>query len=368
MRIFIRLVIVIVVLGLVFGGIFYWKQQQWQQMQAQMSQPQPPATVASAEARREQWQPALRSTGSLTAVNGVAVTTEVAGKVERIAFQSSTRVSDGDVLIQLDSAIDRAALDGLVADRELAKVQFDRAANLLPRRAVSRSEYDEARARFEAAKAAVAEQQARIARKTIRAPFDGLLGLRQVDQGEYLSPGNDIVQIQALDPIYADYSVPERQFSAVSVGQPVEVVVDAYPERVFKGEVTAIDSGVDEGTRTVRVRATLANPDASLRPGMFAEVRTLAPEKTSVVTVPRTAISFNTYGDYVFAIESGEDDTLTVSQKQVTTGRVQNGRVEVAEGLQAGQRVVRAGLVKLRNGQKVTIDNSVELNGGKGGE
>src|SRR5690606_21184654 len=201
-------------------------------------------------------------------------------------------------------------------------------------------------------------------KKTIRAPFDGLLGLRLVDIGEFISPGDDIVQLQALDPIFVDYSVPEREFRNLAPGQVVAVTVPAYPEREFSGTLTAIDSGVDEGTRSVRVRATLENADGALRPGMFAQVSTLREETRDVVTVPRTAISYNTYGDFVFVINEGEGGSLTVSRRQVRTDASREGRIEVTEGIEAGDRVVRAGSMKLREGQPVTIDNSVELDDG----
>lgn len=362
MRVFIGLVIVVLFLAALGGGLGYYKYGQIQQMQAKLNEPQPPATVAATEAKRESWQISLSSTGSVEAINGIEVTTEVAGTVQRIAFESSQRVEQGDVLVELESSVDRAALDGLIAERDLAETRFERNSNLLPRNAISQSEYDESKSRYDAAKAAVAEQRARIAKKTIRAPYDGLLGLRQVDQGEYINPGESIVSVQALNPIYVDYTVPEAQFGKISVGQEVEVQVDAYPERTFSGEISAIDADVNESTRSVDVRATLDNPGDVLRPGMFARVQTVERQSRKVVTVPRTAVSFNTYGDFVFLIQPVEEgDGLKVSRKQVTSGRTRNGRVAISEGLEPGDRVVRAGLVKLRNGQNVKIDNSVEL-------
>ncbi|HKJ94666.1 MAG TPA: efflux RND transporter periplasmic adaptor subunit [Gammaproteobacteria bacterium] len=364
MRVFKRLVLVVIFLAVIFGGIFGWKYHQIQQMMAQQSQPQPPAVVTATQVKATQWQPTIPSTGSLKAVNGVSVTTEVAGVVSKIAFNSSERVKEGDVLVQLDDSVDQAALKGLMADRELAKTQFQRSSNLLPRKAVSRSQYDEAKAKYDSAQANVAEQQARINKKTIRAPFDGLLGLRQVDMGEYLTPGNPIVTLQQLDPIYLDFSVPAKRFNDITVGQAIQASVDAYPDRTFSGKVTAIDSGVDEGTRSVKIRATLPNPDGELRPGMFAETEALKPSKEDVLVIPRTAISYNTYGDYVFVIKD-KDGSLTVDRQQVETGQTQEGMVNVTKGLSEGDRVVAAGLVKLHNGQSVKIDNSVKLDHGE---
>jgi membrane fusion protein, multidrug efflux system len=361
MRLVIRLFLVTLFLVAIFGGIFYLKDQQAQRMAAMQAAPQPPAAIAAVEVRGEQWQPAIRSVGSLEAVNGIAVTTEVAGTISEIAFESGQEVVTGDILVRFEDTVDRAALNGLIADRELARTQYERASELSSRRAISQSEIDETRFRYEGIQARVQEQEARLAKKTIRAPFDGLLGLRLVDLGEFVTPGSEIVQLRALDPVYVDYSIPEREFRDPEVGQNVEVMVPAYPERVFLGLVSAIDSGVDEGTRSVKIRATLPNPDALLRPGMFAEVRTLRPQMRDVVTVPRTAISFNTYGDFVFVINEDAEGKLTVASKQVKTGESLEGRIEVTEGLQAGERVVRAGLLKLRDGQNVAIDNSVEL-------
>ncbi|GJL81223.1 MAG: MexH family multidrug efflux RND transporter periplasmic adaptor subunit [marine bacterium B5-7] len=361
MRLVFRFFLVLVLLVLIFGGIYFLKTKQWQQMAAMQSSPPPPATIAATEVRVDDWRPSIQSIGSLKAINGIAVTTEVAGTVRAFEFESGQQVKTDDVLVQLDDAVDRAALNGLIADQELARTQFVRASELAPRRAISQSEVDETRFRYEGIQARVKEQRARLAKKTIRAPFDGVLGLRIVDIGEYLSPGDDIVQLRTLNPIFVDYSVPEREFSNVSEGQKISLKVPAYPDREFNGTITAIDSGIDEGTRSVRVRATVKNADNALTPGMFAEVNTLSPDLRQVLTVPRTAIAFNTYGDYVFVIKSGEGDALTVSRQQVKVGVVREGRIEVREGLEPGQKVVRAGLVKLREGQNVAIDESVQL-------
>lgn len=361
MRIFKRLIIVLIFLLVIFGGIGAYKYYQIQQMTAQMSQPQPPATISSATAESVEWTATLAAVGSLQAINGVRLTTEIPGTVSEIRFESGQRVKQGDVLVQIDASVDKAALEGLIADRELARMEFQRAQNLLPQRAVSQSQFDEAEAKYQSAQARVAQQQAQIAKKSIKAPFDGLLGLRQVDRGEYLTPGAEIVSLQTLDPIYLDYSVPEQRFQYVKVGQTVRARLDAYSDEVFQGRVTAIDSGINEGTRSLRVRATLDNPGGRLRQGMFAEVETVRDETQQVITIPRTAISYNTYGDFVFLIEEGDNAELSAQRQQVTVGQTRDGRVEVTEGLKAGQRVVRAGLVKLRNGQPVTIDDSVAL-------
>ena len=360
-----RLLIVLLFLAIVFGGIGYWKYRQFQQMTASLSAPRPPAVIASVEVKQESWQPHLRSVGSLVAENGIEVTNEVAGVVAEMLFESGQRVKEGEVLAKLDDSVERATLESLRAERRLAEVQYKRASDLMPKQAVSKSDFDIAKATFDAAQARVAEQEAVIAKKSVRAPFSGLLGIRQADLGQFLQVGTPLVSLQALDPLYVDYSLPERDFQKIAVGQSVKLAMDAFPGESFTGTVSAIDSGVDEGTRSIRVRATVPNPQGRLRPGMFAEARTLLPLKNQVITVPQTAISYNTYGDFVYALQKSEDGSLVAKRRQVTTGAVQNGWVEIVKGLEAGETVVRAGLVKLRDGQAVAVDNSIELQDGE---
>ncbi|MDY6980807.1 MAG: efflux RND transporter periplasmic adaptor subunit [Pseudomonadota bacterium] len=359
-----RLILAIVLLALFLAALFGIKYWQNVQQAAQMAQPRPPATIASTEVREERWRPMLNSVGSLVAINGTAVTTEVAGLVSKIQFESGTWTEQGEVLLQLDDSIDQAALEALRAERRLAEIKFNRAKDLLRRQVMSQSEYDEARAAFDAATARVKQQEATIRRKAIRAPFSGRLGIRQVNIGQYLEPGQPIVLLQALDPIYVDYTLPERYLPRLATGQDIRIRVDAVPGETFNGKITAIDSGIDAGTRTVKLRATLDNPEGQLQPGMFAKVKTLAPEEKTVLTLPRTAISYNTYGDFVYLIEKNNEGQLTVRRQQVDTGESRNGRIEVS-GLETGQQVVRAGLVKLRDGMAVQIDNSVELDDDK---
>jgi membrane fusion protein (multidrug efflux system) len=356
-----RFVILLVLLLGVFGGIFYLKNQQALQLQAQISQPRPPAVIAAAAVVTEARQPSLRSVGSLVAVQGVQVSSETAGIVSEILFESGDRVQQGDPLIKLDATVDRAALAALRADQRLAEIEFKRSAELLPKKAVSRSDYDQAKAKLQSARARVEEQRAVVSRKTIPAPFDGLLGIRAVDQGQYLKPGDGIVPLQALDPIYVDYTLPERHFAELRIGQPVEIQVDALPEQTFRARVSAIDAALMEGTRAIKLRATLSNPEASLRPGMFAEVRTIVDDSHQVLTIPQTAVSYNTYGSFVMVVAENGEGQLIAQRRQISTGSVQQGRVEILQGLQVGERVVRAGHNKLRPGQAVKIDNQVVL-------
>jgi len=357
-----RILIVLGVLVLIFGGIAGIKVLQIQGMIKQMSQPRPPDTVASVEVRAEQWRSRLHAVGSLVAVNGVEVGNEVDGVVREILFRSGEQVAEGEPLLRLDDEVDLAALEALRAAARLAEVQFKRATDLLPKKAVSRSAYDEAKAIYNAALAKVAEQRAIVARKTIRAPFSGLLGIRKVDIGQFLKAGASIVRLEALDPMFVDYSLPERYLPRLAVGQEVRIRIDALPGETFTGSIKALESGIDEGTRSIMVRAALANPGGRLRPGMFADVQTLQDEIRDVLTVPRTALSYNTYGNFVFFMEkTDKEGQWQVKRRQVSTGEAREGRVVVEKGLAAGDTVVRAGLVKLRDGMTVQVDNSVKL-------
>ena len=338
------------------AGYFYWHGQQ----QTGAPPAMPPSVIASADVSREQWEPSIGSVGTLVATNGIDVSTEVSGIVSEIVFESGQTVEKGDVLIRLDDSVDVAALDALRAERKLTQIQFNRASDLLKKNVSSRSEYDEAKALYEASDARVKQQQAVVARKVIEAPFSGRAGIRLISLGQYIDAGEAIVQLQSLDPIYVDFTLPERYLSRVQVGQQVNVEVDAVPDELFTGKVSAINPGVDTGTRTLRLRATLANPEDRLRPGMFADVETITGEPVGVLTVPRTAISFNTYGNFVFVINQDDDGVLTVERTAATTGEERDGRV-VIEGLLEGTRLVRTGLVKLRDGMQVKIDNKIEL-------
>jgi len=355
-----RMVLVLLALGLVLGAMFGWKYYQSQKMAALASMPPPPATVAAADVEAEDWQPYLEAVGSLVATQGILVTTEVAGKVSAIRFESGQRVEAGTLLLEIDDSVEQAELEGIVAEQRLAELQSKRREGLLESKTISRSDVDEARQRLANATAQLAAKRAVIAKKRITAPFSGWLGIRQVDLGEYVQPGTTIVPLEALVPIYVDYALPERHLDQISMGQTIEVEVQAFPDDVFTGRIAAVNPGIDPGTRSLQVRAQLENPQARLRPGMFAEVRTVLPPRPAVLTLPQTAITYNPYGDSVFVILEGESGS-SVQRRQVETGGVRRGRVEIVSGLQAGERVVAAGQVKLRNDQAIIVDNSIEL-------
>jgi len=350
----VRVIGVIALLALILGGLFALRFWQMQRQQAAMSQAPPPAAVEVATVTRARWLQSIAAIGSIRAVNGVQVANEIAGVVDEVAFESGQRVATGDVLLRLDAETDLAALETREAEERLAEQQFERFSNLIRQNAVSRSDFDEAQANFEAAQARVHEQRALLDKKTIRAPFSGVLGLRQVDLGQYIGVGTPIVGINMLDPIQVDFTIPERQLPRIAVGDRLEVEVAAFPERVFDGRVLALDSSVLSESRTVRVRGRLENPDLVLRPGMFATVRTFRAEPREVLVVPRTAISYNTYGDYVFEVVE-RDGATRVVRRSVTTGEARDGRVELVEGIDAGARVVAAGLLRLRNEQPVRV-------------
>ncbi|MGM0952954.1 MAG: efflux RND transporter periplasmic adaptor subunit [Pseudomonadota bacterium] len=352
-----RFVIVIIFLGLVLGGIFGYKFYQFDQMQKQQSQPQAPAVISVTDATTENWQPSIKSVGSIKAINGIAAANEVPGVVETVNFESGDTVSKGDVLIRLDAAIDEAALRTRRAEAQLAGQEFERISDLLPKRAVSQSQYDEAKANYDAARARVNEAEAQLNKKVIRAPFDGTLGIRLIDQGEYIATGTSIVEINMLDPIYVDYTLSEKYLPEVAKDYPVTVTVAAVPGETFEGEVSAINTSVNAETRTVRIRATLDNEEGLLRPGMFATIQTGQPRENEVVTLPRTAISYNTYGNFVFVVKENDDGELVVDRRTVTTGEVRDGRAAVTSGLEAGETVVAKGLLRLRAGQRVEIQD-----------
>lgn len=353
-----RFVIVIILLGVVLGGIFGYKFYQFGQMKEKMSQPQPPTAISATDAKVERWTPSIKAVGSIEAVNGVQVANEVPGVIQSIEFESGDTVKEGDILIRLNSEIDEAALRTRRAEAQLAQQEFKRVSDLLPKRAVSQSQYDEAKANYDAARARVNEAEAQLGKKVIRAPFDGRLGIRTVDQGEYIPTGTPIVEVNMLDPIYVDYTLSEKNLPKVATGYPVVATVAAVPDMAFNGKVSAINTSVNPQTRTVRIRATLSNPDNLLRPGMFATIQTEQPDQEEVVTVPRTAISYNTYGDFVFAVEKNDNGDLVVKRRTVTTGQTRDGRVAVLSGLEAGETVVSKGLLRLRAGQKVQIQEA----------
>lgn len=340
---------------LIFGGVFGLKFYQIRQAASQF-QPPPPPVVAATDVVQENWLSALSTVGSLTAVAGVDVSNEVAGKVSAIHFESGQSVKRGQLLIELDASTDRAELKGLEAEQRLAKVRFERSEKLIGNQFISKSDYDQNKALLDEATAAVQAKRTLIDKKQIRAPFSGELGIRQVDLGQYLAEGSAIVSLQQLTPIYLDFTVPERYLNELAQGRRVVATVQAHQDREFGGKISAISPLIDRETRSAQVRALLDNQEKLLHPGMFAQVQIISDHPLDVLTLPDTAITYNPYGNSVFVIESGENGR-TVHIRQVETGQTRNGRVEIVSGLKLGEKVVSAGQVKLRNGMPVVLDD-----------
>ncbi|GAB0149296.1 MULTISPECIES: efflux RND transporter periplasmic adaptor subunit [Marichromatium] len=349
-----RILTVLVALAALIGALAFFKYGQIAQEMAAFSQPRPATAVAAVSVDTTNWRPTLSGVGTVQAVQGVEVNSEVDGQVREILFESGAMVEAGQILLRLEDDVDRATLEGLKAAEQLAEIQLRRNRTLLRDRAVAQGDVDERAAQLDQARAEVKAIEANIRKKTIRAPFAGQLGIRQVDLGQFLAAGTAIVSLQALDPVYVDYALPERHLAQLHAGQQVRVRVAAYPERVFEGRIQAIDPGIDQGTRNVRIRARFDNPDLALRPGMFTRVETLLPTQDAVLTLPREAITFNTYGDSVYRVVERDGQTL-VERRQVTTGAVRGEEIVILDGLVAGDRVVLGGQVKLTNGQPVRV-------------
>ena len=323
--------------------------------------PQPLVTVTAEPARQEQWQTRLPAIGSLRAIRGIDVAPQVSGLVSAIRFESGSTVERGAVLVQIDDSIEQADLKAGQAELRNAELNLSRQRELLGRGNTSKTAFDTAQSNRDVAAATIDRTRALIAQKVIKAPFPGRLGIRVVDLGAYVSPGTTMVTLQQLDPIYADFPIPEQQFDMLRNGQTVEVTVDAYAGVVFKGQIDSIDARVNEETRNVLVRAELANPDRRLLPGMFANVAVVAGDAATVVTVPRTAVTYSLYGDSVYVV--GEDGAAAetgrpIERRFVRTGDTREGRVAITEGIKAGDQVVTSGQLKLHTGSRVRIEQA----------
>ncbi len=324
----------------------------------------PPEPVNTAAVHRESWQSLLTSVGSLEAVQGVMVTAELTGKVVHIAFESGTMVQAGDLLVQQDISSEKAQLRGAEAVRDLAKVNLERLSKLLTDEAISQSQYDDAAAKFKEDAAQVDNIQAIIAKKTIRAPFAGRLGIRLVNLGQTLNEGEEIVSLQSLEPIFVNFLLPQQQLPQIQRGLRVQVTTDALPGQIIEGEVTAINPQVDSSTRNLRVQATVANSQERLRPGMFVKVAVLLPVQEKVLAIPATALLYAPYGDSVFVVEEKKSEKdgqsgKIVRQQFVRLGEKRGDFVSVVSGLKEGETVVSTGAFKLRNGQAVVVDNTL---------
>ena len=321
----------------------------------------PPEAVTSAKVQAARWEPTRSAIGSLVAVRGVILGAELAGTVREISFESGASVTRGQVLVKLDTSTEEAQLASALADASLARVNLGRAQRLHRGEANAKADLDAAEARAKQADALVASLRATIAKKTIRAPFDGRVAIRQVELGQVVSSGTPIASLQSVTPIYADFWLPQQALADVRAGQRAVLRTDAFAGSEWTGEVTTVNPEVDPATRNVRVRGTFANPDGRLKPGMFANVTISSGEPRSVLVIPATAVMFAPYGDSVFAIEQGKDaagrPATVVRQKFVRTGERRGDLVAVTDGLTEGETIVSSGAFKLRNGSAVAVND-----------
>jgi len=336
------------------------------QIKEMSSQPHdmPKASVSTFEARSENWQPVISSIATLAPVQGVTVSSDADGPIVNVHVESGATVHAGDLLMEIDSAVERAQLQAAEAQRVLARLNAKRAADLLQKNSVSQSELDQATAQLNQAEGSVSALQATIDKKSVRAPFDGRVGIRLVNVGQWVSRGQALFPLQKLDTLYVNFKIPQRLLSELSIGQKVAVAVDAYAATKFEGLITAIDSEVDSSTRNFSVQATLTNPNQELRPGMFAQVEVHLPTGTDQIILPATAISYAPYGNSVFIVEKmkGPDgkEYLGVRQQFVKLGATRGDLIAVNGGVKAGEQVVTAGVFKLRNGMPVQVNNTVQ--------
>jgi membrane fusion protein, multidrug efflux system len=361
-----RMVIMLVLAGVVFGGIFGFEAFKAKMIEKAMaSLANPPQTVSTTTVALQDWQHTVEAVGSLRAVNGADLALEVPGIVDEIKFNSGDDVEAGQLLLQLRTDDDVARLQSLQASAELAQIVYERDQKQLKIQAVSQATLDADAANLKNAKAQVAEQQAIVDKKSVRAPFAGHLGIRAVDVGQYVSAGTTIVTLQALDPIFVDFFLPQQALEQIKVGQPAIVKVDTYAGETFRGEITAINPKVDLSTRNLQVRATLKNPDHKLLPGMYATVDIDVGQPQRYVTLPQTAITFSAYGDTVYVVEdkgkgANGQPQLLARQTFVTTGATRGDQIAVLNGIKEGETVVTAGQIKLHNGAPLTINNTVQ--------
>ncbi|PSJ60360.1 efflux RND transporter periplasmic adaptor subunit [Pseudaminobacter soli (ex Li et al. 2025)] len=361
-----RMIIMLALVAVVLGGVFGFEAFRASMIEKVMaSLANPPQTVSTMVAETQDWQPQLEAVGSLRAVNGANLSAQVSGIVSAIHFESGADVDEGDLLLELAAADDIAHLEALKATAALAKITYDRDNALVKNTTVSKQVVDTDRGNMLNAQALAAQQQALVDYKTIRAPFAGRLGIRQADIGQYLPAGTMIVTLQQLDPIYVDFFVPQQSLAQIKVGQPIKAKVDTFPDKTFPGKISAINSQVDAATRNVLMRATLQNKAHLLLPGMFAtvDIDIAAPQK--LVTLPQTAIAYNSYGNIVYLVDKQGTDTngqpqLVARQTFVTTGATRGDQVAVLSGVKDGDTVVTAGQIKLRNGVPIRIENDVQ--------
>jgi membrane fusion protein (multidrug efflux system) len=370
-----RLLIAAVILAVFLGGLAYFQLVFKPQMIKDFLSKQvpPPATITAEPAQANEWVERLPAIGTLIASQGVDVAPQVSGIVTDLGFESGQDVPQGKKLVQLDIAVEMADLASAEATQREAYIALKRQTDLLRKSVASEANVDAALAKRDTAAAAVNRIKALIAQKAILSPFAGRLGIRKVELGQYVSPGMALVTLQALDPIWVDFPMPEQNIGKLKLDQVIELTVDAFPGEVFKGQIASLDARVSQETRTLLVRGTLANPGMKLLPGMFANVAVLAGEPAQVVTIPRTAVTYSLYGDSVYVVkpeqpkesesepQAASEAVFVVERRFVRPGQVRGDLVAITSGLETGERVVTTGQIKLDNGSRVKIDNSQAL-------
>jgi membrane fusion protein, multidrug efflux system len=359
------MILMLLVAGALLAGLGFVKFRQIQAGIAQAASFQPPPeAVTTVVAKRETWPSTLQVIGTAVAIQGVTVSADLPGTVDRINFESGKAVHAGDVLVELDTRQERAQLAASEAERDLAQINYKRMKGLVDAGVTAKQEYDRVTSEQKASEARVGEIKATIERKTIKAPFTGILGLRQVNLGQYLAAGAAIVPLQSLDPIYVNFGVPQQDVTRIGIGRSLKVTSEDLPGVNFTGRVTAVDSVVDESTRNVQVQATLANPKGRLKPGMYVQVAVVSGADRPVIELPASAISYAPYGDSVFIVSELKDQSgkvyKGVRQQFVKVEGSRGDQVAVVSGVNPGDEVVTSGVFKLRNGAAVQINNKVQ--------
>lgn len=360
-----RMILMLALMVALIAALAFVKFKQFQAMAAQFAAMQPaPEAVTTIVAQCEDWPATLNVIGTVAAVQGVTVSADLPGLVDRIAFDSGRSVKQGDILVQLDTRQEQAQLAAAEAQLELSRLTFERMKGLVEHDAVSRAEFDTAAAAHKQAEARIREIRATIERKTIRAPFSGVLGIRAVNLGQYLNGGDAVVPLQSLNPIYVNFGIPQQDAGQIHTGHSVHITVGDLGNVEFNGRISALDSVVDQTMRNVTVQATLANPGGKLRPGMFVQTQVMLGASQSVVTLPGSAISYAPYGDSVFVVAELKDPQgkpyRGVRQQVVKVGAARGDQIAVLSGINPGDEIVTSGVFKLRNGAAVQINNKVK--------
>jgi len=361
-----RMLLMLGVVLLIIAGLGFVKYRQFQGFKAQgASFAPPPTAVTTIVAKRETWPSTLQVIGTAAAIQGVTVSADLPGTVDRIHFESGKAVQVGDILVELDTRQERAQLAAAQADWELARINYERQEKLVAQGVVARTEYDNASAQQKSTEAHVGEIKATIERKTIRAPFSGILGIRQINLGQYLSAGQAIVSLQAVNPIYVNFGVPQQQSPQVRMGGSLRMTSDDLPGIQFAGRVSAVDSVVNEATRNIQVQATLTNPQGRLRPGMFVQVELGLGANRQIIALPASSINYAPYGDSVYVVTDVQDPKSGktfrgVRQQFVKIEGSRGDQVAVVSGVNPGEEIVTSGVFKLRNGAPVQVNNKVQ--------